>query len=104
MPFAFSGANPVSVDTPFTVTLTTAGTAQDLVSVPANLIGRQFSVKNYGPGDAAIAFDRTATATDTLLKAGESYSDDNLSVGMKVSFINVTTNKKPQLSGILWSS
>jgi len=103
MPFVPNNNDPVTTDTPIDSTLTTAGAAQDLVAVPVNTIGRKIGLINRGPGDAAVAFDRTAAITDTLVKQGEAYSEEGLAVSTKVSFINVTVGKKPRITGILWS-
>jgi hypothetical protein len=84
-------------------TLTTAGTAQDLVTVPVGLKGMKVSLVNRGPGDAAVAFDATAVATDTLIKSGEAYSEDGIEFATKISFINVSAGKKPRLTGVIWS-
>lgn len=89
--------------TPFNVTLTTADTAEDLVTVPASKKGRAVSLINDGPGDVAIAFDATATTADLNLKQGEAYSDDDLEVSTKLSFINVTPASLPHVRGVLWS-
>jgi len=90
-------------DTPFDVTLAVAATAEDLVSVPALKKGRILSLINEGPGDVAIKFDATATATDTLIKEGEAYSEAGLEVSTKVSFINVTPAALPRVRGQLLS-
>ena len=103
MPFTPAPAPSANTDTPFDKTLTVAGTAEDLVTVPAGLVGMRFSVINRGPGVATIAFDRTATPADTRLHAGESYSEDGINVVTRVSFINVTAGKEPRLTGVLWS-
>lgn len=89
--------------TPFNVTLTTAGTAQDLVAVPALKKGRTIALVNDGPGDVAIAFDTTATVTALVIKAGEAYSDEALQISTKLSFINVTLASTPTVRGVLWS-
>lgn len=89
--------------TPFDVTLSTPATAEDLVTVPSLKKGRAISIVNEGPGDAVVAFDATATASDLLLKEGDAYDDQMLEVSTKVSFINVTTGEQPRLRGILWS-
>ena len=89
--------------TPFDVTLAAAATAEDLVLVPATKRGRTLSIVNEGPGDAAIKFDGTATATDVLLKEGDAFNNDNLDFATKVSFINVTTGDQPRLRGMLGS-
>lgn len=89
--------------TPFSVTLTTAGTAQDLVLVPATKKGRVVSLVNDGPGSVALAFDATATITGLVLKSGESYSDTGLEISTKISFINVTVAALPVVRGVLWS-
>src|SRR5574341_1646234 len=90
-------------DTPFDNTLAVAGTAEDLVTVPALKKGRTVSLVNEGPGEVAIAFDATATVADLLLKEGEAYSEINLEVSTKLSFINVTASQTPRVRGVLWS-
>ena len=85
----------------FDETLTVAGTAEDLVLVPATKRGRTLSIVNEGPGDAAVKFDGTATATDVLLKEGDSMAQDNLDLTTKVSFINVGASNLPRLRGML---
>lgn len=89
--------------TPFDETLTTAGTAQDLVSVPVGKKGRAVSLVNEGPGAVALAFDATATASDLLLEEGDAYDEHDLEVDTKVSFINVTLGQTPRIRGVLWS-
>lgn len=89
--------------TPFEVTLTTAATAEDLVTVPASKKGRAISLINDGPGDIAIAFDGTATVTSLVLRQGEAYSDNGLEISTNVSFINVTPASLPVVRGVLWS-
>ena len=85
----------------FDVTLAVAATAEDLVLVPATKRGRTLSIINEGPGDAAVKFDGTATATDVLLKEGDAMAQDNLALVTKVSFINVTVGAQPRLRGML---
>lgn len=85
----------------FDVTLATPATAEDLVLVPATKRGRTLSIVNEGPGDAAVKFDGTATATDVLLKEGDAMAQDNLDLTTKVSFINVTVGASPRLRGML---
>lgn len=85
----------------FDVTLAVAGTAEDLVLVPVGKRGRTLSIVNEGPGDAAIKFDGTATATDVLLKKGDAMAQDNLELSTKVSFINVGGAQQPRLRGML---
>lgn len=89
--------------TSFDVTLAVPATAEDLVLVPGVKEGRSVSLINEGPGDAAIAFDATATAADILIREGEGYSDAQLSIQTKISFINVTAAVSPRLRGVLWS-
>jgi hypothetical protein len=89
--------------TPFDVTLAVPATAEDLVLVPGVKVGRNVSIINEGPGDAAIRFDATATTTDVLIREGEGYADQALAVATKVSFINVTAAVSPRLRGVLWS-
>lgn len=90
-------------DTPFDQTLTTAGTAEDLVTVPASKKGRIISLVNEGPGDVALAFDATATVAGLLLIEGDAYDENGLEIDTKVSFINVTTGETPRVRGVLWS-
>lgn len=89
--------------TPFNNTLAVAGTAEDLVTIPATKKGRTISLINDGPGDVAIAFDATATPTSLVLKQGEAYSDSGLELSTNVSFINVTPAVLPVVRGVLWS-
>lgn len=89
--------------TPFDVTLATADTAEDLVAVPGSKLGRQVSLRNEGPGDAAIAFDDTATVNDFLLLEGDEYAGRDLEINTNISLINVTTAAQPRVRGILWS-
>lgn len=89
--------------TPINKTLTTAGTAEDLVTVPVGRKGRSLSIVNEGPGDIAIKNDATATATDTLVREGEAYAESGLEVSTKFSFINVTAAATPFVRGVLWS-
>ncbi len=89
--------------TPFDNVLNTAGTAEDLVFVPALKKGRIVSLLNEGPGDVALAFDATATAADLLLREGDAYSENGLEIDTKISFINVTVGQTPRVRGILWS-
>lgn len=104
MGFHIPSNSSVNTDTPINATIAAAGTALDLVLVPVGQTGRIFSIVNRGPGDAAYAFDRVATVNDTLIKSGEVYSESGLEIKTKVSFINVTAGKKPQITGILWSA
>lgn len=89
--------------TPFDVTLATPATAEDLVTVPGGKKGRIVSLVNEGPGSVAIAFDADATTSDLLLLAGDTYSEMNLEISTKLSFINVTAAQNPRVQGILWS-
>jgi hypothetical protein len=89
--------------TAFDETLAVTAVASDLVLVPALKKGRTISFVNEGPGDIAIKFDGTATVTDILILEGEAYSEANLEVATKVSFINVTAAQLPRVRGVLWS-
>ena len=100
---AETGMRPADVDTAFDVTLAVAGTAEDLVTVLASKFGRIISLVNRGPGEAALAFDATATVADVKLKVGEAYAESGLEITTKVSFINVTVGKQPRVQGVLWS-
>lgn len=104
MPFFPAPSTPASTPTAIDETLAVAGTAEDLVTVPVGLQGQKISLVNRGPGDAAIAFDATATVASVLIKAGESYSEDGVAIAEKISYINVTAGKKPRLTGVLWSA
>ena len=90
-------------DTPFDVTLAVAAAAEDAVLVPALKKGRALTLINEGPGSVAIKFDAAATATDTLLAEGDTYSESNLEISTKVSFINVTVGQTPRVHGQLLS-
>ncbi len=90
-------------DTPFDVTLTTAGTAEDLATVPATKKGRAVSLFNHGPGNVRLGFDGTATVADLLLLEGEAYDEAGLELSTKVSFLNATVGQLPRVRGILWS-
>ena len=89
--------------TPFNVTLTTAATAEDLVSVPSTKFGRAVSLVNEGPGAVALAFDAEAAVSDLLLEEGDAYDEHDLEISAKISFINVTTGETPRVRGVLWS-
>lgn len=89
-------------DTPFDLTLATAGTAEDLVTVPVNKLGRSISLVNEGPGSVFIEFDGVATLTSVEVTRRESYSEAHLAIGAKVSFIG-ETGKTPRVRGVLWS-
>jgi hypothetical protein len=94
---------PPDTNTPFNVTLAVAGTASNLVLVPALKRGRSVAFLNEGPGDIAVAFDATATASSLLLREGDEYNDSGLNLTTKISFINVTPASLPVVRGILWS-
>jgi hypothetical protein len=105
MPFIPAGSDPnVSTATPIDSTLAVGGTAEDLVTVPAGLVGKKLSIVNRGSGHAYIAFDATASATNgVLVQRGEAYSEEDLTIQTKVSFIGVGTNQ-PNVTGVLWSA
>ena len=90
-------------DTPFNVTLTLAGTEQQLVAVPGGKRGRVISLINDGPGTIAISFDQAATTAGLNLKIGEGYSEMALEIATDVRFINVTAAQTPTVRGVLWS-
>ena len=90
-------------DTPFLVTLTIAGTEQQLVAVPATKKGRVVSLVNDGPGTVAIAFDQAATSAGLNIKLAEGYSEAGLEITTDVRFINVTAAQTPTVRGVLWS-
>lgn len=96
---------PVVSDTPtpFSVTLATAATAEDLVTVPSQKSGRAVSLINDGPGDVALAFDATATISDLVIREGEAYDEHDLEITTNISFINVTVSATPTVRGVLWS-
>lgn len=95
---------PVSNEgTPFNKTLATTDTVEDLVTVPTGKKGRRISLVNDGPGAVALAFDGDATASDLVIKEGEAFSEWDLELSTKLSFINVVTGETPTVRGVLWS-
>jgi hypothetical protein len=57
--------------------------------------------------DAYVAFDRDGTldASNALeLKAGESYSDDDVFIGGMISFVNKNADERPTIRGIMWGN
>lgn len=90
-------------DTAFDVTLTTAGTAQDLIVAPAGEKIRSFELVNNGPGNAYIKGNVTATiANGVKVKNNDTYDKDFIALD-KLSFIG-EAGKKPNVSGTAWSS
>ena len=96
------GIAPADTPTPFNLTLAVADTAEDLVAVPALKTGRSLTLKNKGPGSVFLAFDADATITDIEVEAKDNYSETNIEIGTKVSFIGAA-GKTPRVFGILWS-
>lgn len=97
---------PADTATPFNNTLAVTDTAEDLVLVPSPSTkkGRAISLINDGPGAVALAFDATAVvASGLVLQPGEAYSEANLEIDTKVSFINIVTGDLPVVRGVLWS-
>ncbi len=89
--------------TAFDVTLAIAGTAEDLTVPPTGKTGRIVSIVNEGPGKVFLAFDGTAALTDLALAKGDVYSEADISIVTKVSFIG-DTGKTPRVRGVLWSN
>lgn len=102
MPIIPAPTPVASNDTAFDATLTVAGTAQDLVVAPAGEKIRSFELRNEGPGNAFIEATGPATVTSFKVKNGETYSKDGISID-KLSFIG-DPSKKPEVSGVAWSS
>ena len=107
----FSGGPDLSVpqpeeraDTPvpFSVTLATAGTAEDFATIPVGKKGHSIDLINLGPGSIWIVPDANATAaTGIMVKRNESYSADQLGVASRWSFIG-ETGKTPAIRGVVW--
>lgn len=96
------GTPPADTPTPFNVTLAVADTAEDLATVPALKKGRNLTLKNKGPGSVFIAFDADATTADVEVEAKDNYSEVNIEVADRISFIG-ETGKTPHVFGVLWS-
>ena len=107
MPFApatVPSVSPLADEaTPINLTLTVVDTAEDLASVPTDKRGRILSIVNEGPGIVYLAFDADATTADTVVKKNESYSENDLDIASRVSFIG-ESGKTPHVRGILWSA
>ena len=97
-----AGPPPADTPTPFDSTLALADTAEDLVAVPVLKKGRNFTLKNKGPGSVFLAFDADATTADVEVEARDNYSANNIEITTKVSFIGAA-GKTPRVFGILWS-
>lgn len=100
--YAVGGTPPADTPTPFNVILAAADTAEDLATVPALKKGRNFTLKNKGPGSVFIAFDADATTADVEVEAKDNYSEINVEIDTRISFIG-EAGKTPRVFGILWS-
>lgn len=87
---------------PINKTLTVAGTAEDLATVPAGKKGRKFSLVNEGPGSAFIQIDGTADGDSTEVRPGDVWYEENLAIATNLSFIG-EPGKKPKVRGALWA-
>ncbi len=101
-PGYFVATPPADTPTPFDSTLAVADTAEDLVTVPALKTGRSFTLKNKGPGSVFLAFDADATTAGVEVEAKDNYSESNIEIGTRVSFIGAA-GKTPRVFGVLWS-
>lgn len=88
----------------FDKTLTTANTAEDFVTIPVGKKGRNISIVNVGPGKAWIHADVDATAAlpSIGLDVGDTYSDLDLGVATRWSFIG-SLGTQPRIRGVVWA-
>jgi len=101
MPISRQPSPRGQVPVAFDKTLTTAGTAEDLVLVPAGLEGVSLSL-DVLTANARIGFDATAGPTGSRVLTGSGrYTWDNITVRTRVSFNNDGSGK-PRIWGTLW--
>lgn len=104
--FGNSNTSKKTTKTPTDFEATVTSTAGDVVTAPTNQSGDTLSLWNDGPASVRIAFDADATATTGILvKAGEGYSEADITVASRVSAIIVAgTGVNAVVRGVLWSS
>lgn len=89
---------------PVEVTLTTAGTSQVFVTVPAGMVMRGFAL-NVTVSDANLSMTAGAPATtaDVHILNNQSWGESYLNLPEGTySFINTLSGKKPKITGVVW--
>lgn len=89
------------VPLPFDKTLTTPGTPEDLLLIPAGLIGVSLFLA-VDTRDSRIGFDSTAVATSLLVAVGEVYTEDKVTIRSRISFREAASGR-PHVHGIVWA-
>lgn len=98
-----SGKTPAKTQTDFNIGVTDV--ASDVVTVPAGKVADTVSIWNDGPQAVRVKVDATATPTDgILLKAGEGYADNQITVTSRLSVIVLVAGGNANVRGVVWSS